>query len=123
MTSTALPTRTKVIDCPAYAWDGSDQPAIVDLRQRFGEQWVSDFREDLDLAAYDLVRDQLLVAWRDRGYEPEFTDDKAKFEADSYTPAPTDPPNATYWAVWDAAAYAIDADRLIDKANLRDYAR
>lgn len=115
--------RTKVIDCPAYAWDESDQPAIVDLREWFGVQWVSDFREDLDLAAYDLIRDHLLVEWRARGFEPTFTDDKAAYETASYNPAPTDPPSETYWQLWDEAAYAITAEQLIDKANLRTYAR
>jgi hypothetical protein len=112
-----------MVDCPAYAWDNSDQPAILDLRERYGIQWVSDWRDDLDTAAYDLIRDYLLAEWRKRGYEPEFTDDTAKFEADSHHPAPTDPSDQTYWAVWEAAAYAITADELIDKANLREYAR
>lgn len=124
MTATALPTTsTAITDCPAYAWDNSDQPAIIDLRERFGVRWVSDHREDLDLAADDLIRDHLLVGWRARGFEPTFTDDKAAFEADSYTPAPTDPANETYWDVWNAAAYEITADQLIDKASLRAYAR
>ena len=123
MTATALPTtRTAIIDCPAYAWDNSDQPAILDLRERFGFQWVTDHREDLDEAADDLIRDHLLAGWRARGFEPMWTDDKAAYEADSYNPAPADPANQTYWDVWNEAAYAITADRLIDKANLRDYA-
>jgi hypothetical protein len=123
MTTTTTEPRIKVIDCPAYAWDNSDQPAIVDLRERYGFEWVAGFRDDIDQAAYDLIRDHLLVEWRARGFEPDFTDDKAAFEADSYHPAPTDPPNATYWQLWDEAAYAITADELLDKANLRAYAR
>lgn len=124
MTATALPaTRTAIVDCPQYAWDNSDQPAIIDLRERFGTKWVSDFREDLDLAADDLIRDQLLTKWRARGFEPEFTDDTAAYETASYTPAPTDPANETYWEVWNEAAYAITAEQLIDKASLRAYAR
>lgn len=123
MTATAHHVSTTVIDCPAYAWDNSDQPAILDLRQRFGVRWVSDFREDLDLAADDLMRDYLLAGWRARGFEPEFTDDKAAYEEASYTPAPGDPSNETYWDVWNAAAYEITAEQLIDKASLRAYAR
>lgn len=124
MTITTAEALTKVIDCSKYAWDNAKQQlAIYDLRERFGEQWVSDFRDDLDSAAHDLMRDYLLVEWRARGFEPDFTDDTAQFEADSYNPPPTDPANDTYWAVWDAAADAITADELIDKANLRAYAR
>lgn len=123
MTTTTTNTVIKVIDCPKYAWDNDDQPAIADLRDRFGFDWVCEWREDLDTAAYDLIRDYLLREWRARGFEPEFSDDAAQFEADSYHPAPTDPSNETYWAVWDAAAEAITADELLDKANLRAYAR
>lgn len=114
---------TTVVDCPAYAWDNSDQPAIVDLRERYGFEWVSDWREDLDEAAHNLIRDYLLAGWRRRGYEPEFMDDVDRYGTLARYPAPTDPPSETYWQVWDEAAYAITADELIDKANLREYAR
>ena len=113
---------TKVVDCPQYAWDNSDQPAVLDLRERFDFQWVSDRREDLDLAAIDLIRDYLLNEWRQRGYEPEFMDDVDRYEELARIPS-TDPDDKTYWAVWDAAAARITADELIDKANLRAYAR
>lgn len=111
-----------VVDCPAYAWDNSDQPAILDLRERYGFEWVSDWRDDLDEAAHNLIRDYLLVEWRRRGYEPEFMDDTAAYEDLARIPS-TDPSDQTYWDVWDEAAYAITADELIDKANLREYAR
>ncbi len=113
---------TTIVDCPTYAWNESDQPAIVDLRQRFGEQWVSDFREDLDTAAIDLIQDHLLAEWRRRGYEPQFMHDTAAYEDLARIPS-TDPSDHTYWAVWDEAAYAITAEQLIAKANLTDYAR
>lgn len=123
MTATALPaTRMAIVDCPRYAWDNSDQPAVLDLRDRFDEQWVSDWRDDLDTAALDLIRDYLLTEWRTRGYEPEFMDDVDRYEELARIPS-TDPADKTYWAVWDAAANAITADELIDKANLRTYAR
>lgn len=121
MTTTALPTRT-VIDCPQYAWDNSDQPAVLDLRSAYGIQWVSDFREDLDTAAIDLIRDYLIVEWRARGYEPSFMDDTAAYEDLARIPS-TDPADETYWQVWDAAAAAITADELVDKASLRAYVR
>ncbi len=115
--------RATLIDCPEYAWTESDQAAIHDLRERFGFQWVSDWRDDLDTAARDLIRDHLLIEWRKRGYEPEFMDDTARYEDLARNPAPTDPSDQTYWDVWKAASAAITAEQLIAKANLTAYAR
>jgi len=103
--------RLVVTDCPAYAWNESDQPALYDLGNMFDSDLVTAWRRELNTAAHSLIRDHLTAAWAKRGHTVEFLDDTSAFESlpgDSSTPS-----DETYWAVWTEAAGAITAEALV----------
>jgi hypothetical protein len=114
-----------VIDCPSYAWDESDQAAMLDLRNAFGEDLVSTHREELDRAARRLIETHLVIEWRDRGYTGVvFVHDRSAFEAGA-TPGPdgleyAEPDNDAYQQVWRTAANAITDKELVAEADLTD---
>lgn len=113
-----------VVDCPAYAWDNSDQPAVLDLRNTFGEELIKRYRSSLDLAAHRLIETHLTIEWRNRGYAVAFVYNPSAFE-DGATPGPdgtpyATPDDATYLQVWQAAAAAITDKELVDEARLTE---
>ncbi len=113
-----------VVDCPAYAWDNSDQPAMLDLRNTFGEDLVQAHRDDLDAAAYRLIETHLTIEWRNRDFAAVFVHGKSAFE-DGATPGPDGtsyavPADEIYHQVWQAAADAITDTDLVREADLTD---
>lgn len=107
-------TRTKVVDCPAYAWDNSDQPAALEL----GAAFYSEYRADLDAAAHELIRALLLAEWRRQGRIARLVGEKAFVAvpdgADNYVD------DQQRWAVWQTCADQITGAELVFAAGLVD---
>jgi hypothetical protein len=113
-----------VTDCPAYAWDESDQDAIYDLRQQFGDAPVHLHYDALAKAAHWLIEPHLTFEWAQRGLNAVFIHSKSAFE-DGATPGPDSTPYATpsdetYQQVWQVAANRITAADLVGEAELSD---
>lgn len=111
-----------VVDCPAYAWDESDQAAILDLRNTFGDDLVDTYESDLHRAAHVLIETHLDAVWHNRDFAVVYVRDKSAFESGA-TPGPDGTPyfvptNEIYQQMWQAAADAITDKDLVRQANL-----
>lgn len=111
-----------VVDCPAEAWDGSDKPALLDLRNTFGDDLVDSYESDLRQAAHILIETHLDTAWGNRDFVVVYVRNKSAFE-DGATPGPDGTPyfvpaDEVYHQVWQAAADAITDEDLVREANL-----
>lgn len=106
-------TRTKVVDCPSYAWDNSDQAAAHDLGTFYGLH-----RPELDGAAHELIRQHLIAGWRRAGRLCRLVDG-GEFTRVTDTPDEF-VPDEQRWAVWQAAADQITGAELVFAAGLTD---
>ena len=106
-------TRTKVVDCPTYAWDNSDQAA----RDELGA-FYSEYSALLDEAAHELIRAHLLAEWRKAGRLARLVDGR-EFTRVTDTPAEF-VPDEQRWAVWQAAADKVSGEELVFAAGLTD---
>lgn len=97
-----------IYDCASNAWDECGATTLGD----FGRL----YREDLDDAGRELIRPLLIAAWRKRGYRVQLLD-PASINRMSGDPN-VDPPNETYWQVWQEAADQVDADALLAFTDL-----
>jgi hypothetical protein len=112
-----------VVDCPAYAWDNSDQQAILDLRNTFGDDLVDTYETDLRHAAHKLIETHLDAAWGNRDFAVSYVRNASAFE-DGATPGPDGteyfvPSDETYHQVWQTAADAITDKDLVHEADLQ----
>lgn len=107
-------TRTKVVDCPSYAWDNSDQAAREDINTDF----YSLYRPELAAAAHELIRTHLIAEWRKAGRLARLVGDR-EFTAVTDTPAEF-VPDEQRWAVWQAAADKVSGEELVFAAGLAD---
>lgn len=116
--------RRLVTDCPAYAWNESDKPALIDLRATFGDQLVQDHETALYDAAHRLIETHLDIEWGNRDFHPVYIRNTSAFESGA-APGPDGtvyavPEDAVYHEVWQAAADAITAADLVREADLTD---
>lgn len=109
-------TRTKVVDCPSYAWDNSDQAA----RDELGA-FYSLYSALLDEAAHELIRQHLLGEWRKAGRLARLVDGR-EFTRVTDTPAEY-VADEQRWAVWQAAADLVSSEELVFAAGLTDELR
>jgi len=117
--------RQVVTDCPADAWDESDQQAIRDLRDTFGDDLVDTHESELSRAGHQLIETHLRAEWRKRGFGVAFTN-YATTDPGSDIYATTDPGSDIYAVpsdevchqVWQAAADAITDRDLVLEAGL-----
>jgi hypothetical protein len=109
-------TRTKVVDCPSYAWDNSDQAARDELGAFYGL-----YSALLDEAAHELIRAHLLGEWRKAGRLARLVDGR-EFTAVTDTAAEW-VPDEQRWAVWQAAADQVSGEELVFAAGLTDELR
>jgi hypothetical protein len=107
-------TRIKVVDCPSYAWDNSDQAA----RDELGSAFYGEFSVLLDEAAYEAIRAHLIAGWRRAGRLCRLVDG-GEFTRVTDTPDEW-VPDEQRWAVWQAAADQISGAELVFAAGLTD---
>jgi hypothetical protein len=101
-------TLPQIFDCAENAWDEVGATGLGD----FGRL----YREDLDDAGRELIRPLLIAGWRKRGYRVRLLDATS---INRMSPDPNvDPPNETYWQVWQEAADQIDYSALLTAADL-----
>jgi hypothetical protein len=117
-------SQVTVVDCPANAWNEADKPALLDLRNTFGDDLVSCYEALLYDAAHALIETHLVIEWRNRGFKVEFVHDTSAFE-DGATPGPDGmefhvPDDSTYLQVWQSAAKAITWKDLVNEAEMTD---
>lgn len=106
----AAPARPVVVDNAAYAWSNTTQACLAELPDDF----VYDFRYQLDKAAAEAIVPFLVAAWGQLGYDVRFGTTDEVDRSDRAVP------NETYWAVWERAADALDAHDLVVAAELND---
>lgn len=104
------PDRPIVVDNAAYAWSNTTQACLAALHDDF----VSDYRAQLDRAAAEAIVPFLIAAWAQIDYEVRFGTTDEVDRSDRAVP------NETYWAVWERAADALDAHDLVAAAELND---
>jgi hypothetical protein len=107
-------TRTRVVDCPAYAWDNSDQPA----RDELGAAFYSLHRPELDAAAHELIRPLLIAEWRKHGRLCRLVDEAAFVAVPDGVSDYVD--DKQRWTVWPTAAGQISGAELVFAAGLID---
>ena len=106
-------TRTRVVDCPSYAWNNSDQVAREELGSFYGE-----FHHLLDEAAHELIRPLLIAEWRRTGRLVRLVDEHTFLDGQE---SPDEfVPDEQRWAVWQAAADQISGAELVFAAGLTD---
>lgn len=113
-TQVQVVTRTRVVDCPSYAWDNSDQAAREDINTDF----YSLYRPELAAAAHELIRTHLIAEWRKVGRLARLVDGR-EFTAVTDTPAEF-VGDEQRWAVWQAAANQVSGEELVFAAGLVD---
>jgi hypothetical protein len=114
--STAIATEQQVVtDCPADAWDESDQQAIADLRSTFGEDLVETHETALRRAGHWLIETHLRTEWRKRGFGVAFTNYVTTDPGSDLYAVPAD---EVFQEVWQAAADAITDQDLVLEASL-----
>lgn len=109
------PTRVRVVDCPSYAWDNSDQGARLEISAAF----YGLYRADLDAAAHELMRSPLIAEWRKTGRLVRLVDGREFVAATDSAPEQV-VPDEERWAVWQAAADQITGAELVFAAVLGD---
>lgn len=107
--------RRVVTDCPIYAWDESDQAAMLDLRNTFGEDLVEAYETALRRAGHWLIETHLRAEWRKRGFFVAFNNGTNSEAGSNVFAAPAD---EVYREVWQAAADAITDRDLVLEASL-----
>jgi hypothetical protein len=112
MTTTTTKPRTKVIDCPAYAWRNVAEAVKDAWYAKLDADFVHDHRAQLDTAATALFGPLLLAEWTRRGYQ--------------VTPAPDGetmqrrPKGFPHHQVWDQACRDLDPYAVVHAACLDD---
>ena len=111
-----------VVDCPATAWDDSDQEAILNLRHTFGDDQVGTYESDLRRAAHVLIETHLDSEWANREFVAVYVRNMSAYESGA-TPGPDGttyfvPADEVYHEVWQAAANAITDKDIVRQADL-----
>lgn len=103
-----------VVDCVAYGWRNADDASRC--YQQLPEDFVHDYRALLDEAAISLLAPVLTEVWAEHGYTVQFGEetDGEPFRYER----PRRPADDVFYAVWDEAAYRLDADQVVTTAGL-----
>ncbi len=107
--------RHVVTDCPPDAWNESDQAAMLDLRNTFGDDLVEAYETALRRAAHWLIETHLRAEWHKRGFFVAFNNGANLGPDSDIYAAPAD---EIYREVWQAAADAITDHDLVLEASL-----